>query len=45
MLNGQRLDNKKLGKAKGWVKISNTALKYIILAKNISFDKCFLFEA
>ena len=43
-LGERRLGNKKLNKAKGREKVSNVALKYIILTKNISFDRLLLFE-
>ena len=44
-LGRQRLGNKKLDKAKWWVIISNTALIYINLAKNISVVRFFSLEA
>ena len=43
-LGERRLGNKKLNKAKGRVKVSNVALKYVILTKNISFDRLIFFE-
>ena len=35
-LGGQRLGKKKLDMARGWIRMSNVALKYMILTKNVS---------